>query len=90
MTVVERSVDECRQCAGLFRLGRDVEAALNMVDVFEGVQQSMIAAPEQIQQDWAFVLMQMMNCQERQDWLGLADWMEYELIELLQKTPLAT
>jgi hypothetical protein len=36
MTTIEQCVDECRQCAGLFRLGRDVEAALDMVEVFEG------------------------------------------------------
>jgi hypothetical protein len=85
MTTIEHCVDECRQCAALFRLGRDVEAALDMVDVFEGAQQLLIARPAQIQQDWAYVLTHMLDCQERQDWLGLADWMEYELVELLQK-----
>jgi len=85
MTTIEQCVDECRQCAGLFRLGRDVEAALEMVDVFEGAQQLLMSAPAAIQQDWTLVLTQMLDCQERQDWLGLADWMEYELIEVLQK-----
>jgi hypothetical protein len=85
MTTIEQCLEKSRQCAGLFRLGRDVEAALDMVDVFEGAQQLLIAAPAPIQQDWAFVLTQMLDCQERQDWLGLADWMEYELIEVLQK-----
>ncbi|MBI6948410.1 hypothetical protein [Pseudomonas koreensis] len=85
MTAIEQCVDECRQCAGLFRLGRDVEAALDMVEVFEGAQQLLMSAPATVQQDWALVLTQMFDCQERQDWLGLADWMEYELIEVLQK-----
>ncbi|RVD75685.1 hypothetical protein [Pseudomonas koreensis] len=85
MTTIEQCVDECRQCAGLFRLGRDVEAALEMVDVFEGAQQLLMSAPAAIQQGWTLVLTQMLDCQERQDWLGLADWMEFELIELLQK-----
>jgi len=85
MTTIEQCVDECRQCAGLFRLGRDVEAALDMVEVFEGAQQLLMSAPATVQQDWALVLSQMLDCQERQDWLGLADWMEYELIEVLQK-----
>ncbi|PTT25711.1 hypothetical protein [Pseudomonas sp. HMWF021] len=85
MTAIEQCVDECRRCAGLFRLGRDVEAALDMVDVFDDAQQLLIAAPAQFQQDWAAVLTHMLECQERQDWLGLADWMEFELIELLQK-----
>ncbi|MFJ2390060.1 hypothetical protein [Pseudomonas koreensis] len=85
MTTIEQCVDECRQCAGLFRLGRDVEAALDMVEVFEGAQQLLMSAPATVQQDWALILTQMLDCQERQDWLGLADWMEYELVELLQK-----
>lgn len=85
MTTIEQCVDECRQCVGLFRLGRDVEAALDMVEVFEGAQQLLMSAPATVQQDWALILTQMLDCQERQDWLGLADWMEYELIEVLQK-----
>lgn len=84
MTALQKWVKECRQCAGLFRLGRDVEAALIMVDVFEGAQQSMQSAGTQTQQTWAQLLTQMLECQERQDWLGLADFMEYELIQLLE------
>ena len=84
MTALQSWVDECHQCAGLFRLGRDVEAALTMVDVFEQAQQCLSSAPIEIQQAWAQVLMQMLDCQERQDWLGLADSMEYELVELLE------
>lgn len=86
MTAIDKCMDECRQCAGLFRLGRDVEAALVRVDVFEGAQQALMSASTDTQQSWATVLAQILECQERQDWLGLADFMEYELIELLQST----
>lgn len=88
MTAIDKCMDECRECAGLFRLGRDVEAALEMVDVFEGAQQSLLSASADVQQSWAAVLTQMLACQERQDWLGLADCMEFELIELLQNARL--
>ncbi|MFJ4247639.1 hypothetical protein [Pseudomonas sp. NPDC089741] len=88
MTAIDKCLDECRECAGLFRLGRDVEAALEMVDVFEGAQQSLLSASTDVQQSWAAVLTQMLACQERQDWLGLADYMEFELIELLQNARL--
>ena len=87
MTAMEQCIGECRQCAGLFRLGRDVEAALIMVEVFEGAQQLLLSAPADVQQVWAQMLTQMLDCQERQDWLALADSMEYELIELLQSVP---
>ncbi|MBC3271587.1 MULTISPECIES: hypothetical protein [Pseudomonas] len=84
MSALRQSQDQCRQCAALFRLGRDVEAALTMVDVFEQAQQCLSSSSVDVQQAWAQVLMQMLECQERQDWLSLADSMEYELVELLE------
>nr|WP_157714260.1 hypothetical protein [Pseudomonas sp. PB120] len=68
----------------MFRLGRDVEAALNMVDVFEKSQALFDQMPQAIQQQWAQLLMSMFAAQEAQDWLGLADSMEYELVDLLE------
>ncbi|MEJ5058241.1 MULTISPECIES: hypothetical protein [unclassified Pseudomonas] len=82
-----KCVSGCRQCAGLFRLGRDVEAALSMVDVFEEAYTLVLSAPQDVQQSWTGVLTQMLACQERQDWLGLADFLEYELVELLENVP---
>lgn len=82
-----KGIDEYRQCAGLFRLGRDVEAALNMVDLFDEAQRLFAQMSQEVQQAWALMLRQMLACQERQDWLGLADFMEYELIELLENLP---
>ncbi|MED7668598.1 hypothetical protein GXB78_15455 [Pseudomonas moraviensis subsp. stanleyae] len=84
MSALSQCQDQCRQCAAMFRQGRDVEAALTMVDVFEQAQQCLAAASVDVQQIWARVLMQLLDCQERQDWLGLADYMEYELVELLE------
>ncbi|MGE8097949.1 hypothetical protein [Pseudomonas fluorescens] len=84
MSGLAQCIIDCRQCAGLFRLGRDVEAALTMVDVFDKVQGLLSQAPEDIQLQWAQLLMSMLASQEAQDWLGLADTMEYELIDLLE------
>ena len=84
MNALSQSQAQCRQCAALFRLGRDVEAALTMVDVFEQVQQCLASAPANVRQGWALLLTSMLACQERQDWLGLADYLEYELVELLE------
>jgi hypothetical protein len=80
-------ISDCRQCALLFRLGRDVEAALNMVDVFEQSQALISQMPQAIQQQWSQLLMSMLAAQEAQDWLGLADSMEYELVDLLEAGP---
>ncbi|MFJ2362843.1 hypothetical protein ACIPIN_03830 [Pseudomonas sp. NPDC087697] len=84
MSELAQCVIDCRQCAGLFRLGRDVEAALTMVDVFDKVQGLLCQSPEDIQLQWAQLLVSMLAAQEAQDWLGLADTMEYELIDLLE------
>ncbi|WP_409317225.1 hypothetical protein [Pseudomonas sp. KCJK9016] len=86
MSALQGCVDECRRCAVLFRLGRDVEAALDMVEVFEGVQHLLVPAAADAKQAWTHLLTQMLDCQERQDWLGLADFMEYELIHLLESS----
>jgi hypothetical protein len=83
VSALSQCINECRQCAGLFRLGRDVEAALTMVDLFDEAQRLLLAAPQDMQLKWTQVLTQMLACQERQDWLGLADFMEYELVDLL-------
>ncbi|MEB0045449.1 MULTISPECIES: hypothetical protein [unclassified Pseudomonas] len=84
MSARVQCVNGCRQCAVLFRLGCDVEAALIMVDVFDEAQRLLLMEPQAVQHAWAQVLTQMLACQERQDWLGLADFMEYELIGLLE------
>lgn len=84
MNALSHCMKQCRDTAALFRLGRDVEAALGMVDVFENAQQCLASASVETQQQWAQVLTQMFECQERQDWLALADYMEYELVELLE------
>jgi len=77
-------VEGARGCAGLFRLGRDVEAALEMVEVFDAAQRELEDASQEARQQWAQLLTVMLACQESQDWLGLADWMEYELVGLLE------
>ncbi|MHB2059362.1 hypothetical protein [Pseudomonas sp. HMWF006] len=70
-------------CAVLFRLGRDVEAGLVMIDLVTDIQPSFDKASQQGQQEWLQVLAQMLQCQETQNWLALADYLEYELIQVL-------
>lgn len=79
----ELLVDQARQCSALFRLGRDVEAALVMVEVAEQVQSRVGGADRQLAARWVELLTSMLDSQERQDWLALADYLEYELVDLL-------
>lgn len=84
MTTLEQCITLCTECAGLFRLGRSVEAGLDMVDVFEGAGSHLGRRSPDQQQQWVQLLTMMLACQQAQDWLGLADYMEYELVQLLR------
>ncbi|NWA00912.1 hypothetical protein [Pseudomonas gingeri] len=83
MKSFEYSIHEAGRCSALFRFGRDVEAALLMVELFDGVQALLLDASSEHQQVWTQLLLLMLGCQERQDWLGLADTLQYEMVELL-------
>jgi len=83
MSTVPDLIQAACRCAGLFRLGRDVEAALDMVELFTELMPLFSKGPEATQQQWLLVLQQMLTCQEARNWLGLADYLEYELVELL-------
>lgn len=80
-------IAQAQQCATLFRLGRDVEAGLMMTGLVGAVHPTFDSASAQAQQQWAFVLGQMLACQESQNWLALADYLQYELVELLTDLP---
>ncbi len=76
--------NQARQLALQFRLGKNTQAALDMatmvntlIVIFPSSQPQHIKLLQQI-------LGQCLDCQQRQDWLALADYLEYELQELLQ------
>lgn len=82
MSLPEHVVEEAPECAKLFRLGRDIEGALKMVEVIDRSLPLMDGASAEKQAEWGRVLSEILACQERQDWLGLADWLEFEFAEL--------
>ncbi|MEN5089648.1 hypothetical protein ABE458_03070 [Pseudomonas protegens] len=84
MKRLEPVFDRAREVADLFRLGRDVEAVGGMVELFEPIQLRVDSASVSVQQDWAQLLGLMLACQEMQNWLSLADYLEYELVDWLQ------
>lgn len=84
MKRLEPVFDRAREVADLFRLGRDVEAVGGMVELFEPIQLRVDSAPVSVQQEWAQLLGLMLACQETQNWLGLADYLEYEMLDWLQ------
>ncbi|MBD8709350.1 hypothetical protein IFT47_22210 [Pseudomonas sp. CFBP 13711] len=82
MTLPEHVVEEARDCAKLFRLGRDIEGALKMVELIDRSLPLMDGVSADRQAEWGRVLSAILACQERQDWLGVADWLEVEFLEV--------
>lgn len=74
---------QVRECAALFRLGHDVEAALRMVEIFDGLIKALVGCPPDVARQCPVVLNALLQAQERQDWLGLADTLEVDLLQLL-------
>lgn len=71
---------ECIQLARRFRLGHSVESLQRLAPLLEQV---MAALPPAQLTAASHCIAAMLACQERQDWLGLADWLEYEFTALL-------
>jgi hypothetical protein len=86
MSELQSFIVGLQQCAALFRLGRDVEAGLTMIELISPVQVSFEQASKDVQQQWVFLLSLMLDCQEAQNWLALADYLEYELVQLMTDT----
>lgn len=82
MTDLVPITHDARQCALLFRLGRDIEGALKMVELIDAALPLFTSRPAEEQAQWAQVLTAILQCQERQDWIGVADWLEFEFVAL--------
>lgn len=82
MTLPQHVIEEARECAKLFRLGRDIEGALKMVELIDRSLPLIDGVSAERQAEWGRVLSAVLACQERQDWLGVADWLEVEFLEI--------
>lgn len=74
---------QCLDLAHQFRLGFHTQAALDMADELGRLAQQLPPENEQDIRLFTTLMGKMFECQQRQDWLGLADYLEYELQELL-------
>ncbi|SCZ28202.1 MULTISPECIES: hypothetical protein [unclassified Pseudomonas] len=83
MSQLQGVVDDARECARLFRLGRDVEAGLAMVVLIESAQPLVESMPGDVPSSWNTLLALMLGDQQAQNWISLADYLEYEWVQLL-------
>jgi hypothetical protein len=71
-------------CANLFRLGRDIEGGMRMVELTAELAKTLEGLGPEVSVRAPVVLSAMFCAQQRQDWLGLADTLEVELLQLLK------
>jgi hypothetical protein len=74
---------QCIALAHQFRLGQSVEAALLLPDAMQAVLNVLPQLSLSAQSELSWVVARLLQCQEAKDWLGLADYLEYELNALL-------
>ncbi|WP_025805188.1 hypothetical protein [Pseudomonas chlororaphis] len=84
MSAIEGLIARLQQCAEGFRLGHDVETAMTMVQLMGAIQPVIDTAPQEQRQDWEALLGLMFECQQGQNWLALADYLQYECVEVLR------
>ena len=82
------TIEDCRlvalKLALEFRLGSNTQAALDMAEMANALIAIFPTTNPSSVQQLGSILGQILQCQERRDWLGVADYLEYELKDLLQ------
>lgn len=69
-----------------FRLGLSLEAIQTLPALLEQAASESLSWPAQQQQLLPMLIKRILEQQEREDWLALADELEYELIALFEMT----
>lgn len=77
-------IDELQRLAHQFRLGLSLEATQELPNRLQQLMDAYANRPE-LAQPLSRIMSALLGCQEREDWLGLADWLEYELASLLNQ-----
>nr|WP_321242420.1 hypothetical protein [uncultured Tolumonas sp.] len=69
------------------RLGKHVEACLAIVDTLEDLVSLVSHCNSKQQQQFQLYLKEILIAQERQDWLCMADYLEYEIVAFFDNKP---
>ena len=69
-----------------FRLGLSLEAIQTLPALLEQAASESLSWPAQQQQVLPVLIKRILEQQEREDWLALADELEYELVTLFEMT----
>lgn len=70
-------------CCAELRCGRHAEAAVSIQKLVPCFVERMASVPEELSDQFQAALATALAAQERGDWIGLADELQYKLAELL-------
>lgn len=84
MSTVSALQQAAQDIARRLQLCQDIEAGLMLVTLMESAVAWATTQPTVVQQGLARQMQALLQCQERQDWLGLADWLAWEWCEWLE------
>ncbi|HEX5791743.1 MAG TPA: hypothetical protein VFY01_00610 [Rheinheimera sp.] len=76
---------QATELAEQFRCGSSTQAALTLAGMVEQLVQYFAQQQLPYTSELQHILVAVLNCQAQRDWLGLADYLEYELQDLLQQ-----
>ena len=77
-------IENMRRYASFFRLGRPLEVTDDFITSLGEIMPYVIGKGGDTLPSVTKILSGLMTCQESEDWLGLADCIEYELIDFLE------
>ena len=75
--------ERSQQTAAQFQLCHDIEGALALVELVESMLALSASFTPAEQLEFARLVKAILACQERQDWLGLADYLAWEWADML-------
>ena len=71
--------------SSFFRLGLSLDVTDDFVQTVGEILPYVVAKEEGSSSSITLILSKILVCQEAEDWLGLADYIDYELINLLKQ-----
>lgn len=74
---------EAREISTGFRLGASLQAGEPMAALIREVAQALGNAPSVLKDDLSRILDELLACHKNNDWLGVADYLEVELVDWL-------
>jgi hypothetical protein len=74
-------ISDAKKIAAEFRLGKNMQASESLAELVTSVGQQSAHASTPKNQELSQILKNLLDCHKNDDWLGVADYLEFELVE---------